>query len=142
MGGWQLLDRNRFTGGKSMSTSGSFTEANTQQPPLVSPLQLVATRERSAADERRGWVFVSVRTRNLRRSPRREKAMKAQWLSVCVLVLLLLVARVAQGQTLLTQTTWGGAGSDTADGVATAADGSSYIVGLTDSFTTDPFGTP
>src|SRR5262244_44402 len=68
--------------------------------------------------------------------------MQAQWLSVCVLVLLLLVARVAQGQTLLTQTTWGGAGSDTAEGVATAADGSSYVVGLTDSFTTDPFGTP
>jgi len=68
--------------------------------------------------------------------------MKAKWLSVCVLVLFLVVARTAQGQTLLTQTTWGGAGSDTADGVATAADGSSYIVGLTDSFTTDPFGTP
>jgi hypothetical protein len=68
--------------------------------------------------------------------------MQTQWLSVCVLVLLLVVASTAQGQTLLTQTTWGGAGSDTADGVATDADGSSYVVGLTDSFTTDQFGTP
>ncbi len=51
------------------------------------------------------------------------------------------IARV-QGQTLLTQTTWGGAGSDVADGVAAAPDGSSYVVGITDSFTTDPFGNP
>jgi uncharacterized delta-60 repeat protein len=47
-----------------------------------------------------------------------------------------------QGQTLLTETTWGGVGSDVAEGVASAADGSSYVVGLTDSFTTDPFGIP
>ena len=47
-----------------------------------------------------------------------------------------------QSQTLLTETTWGGAGSDAAEGVASAADGSSYVVGLTDSFTTDPFGNP
>jgi hypothetical protein len=47
-----------------------------------------------------------------------------------------------QGQTLLTETTWGGRGSDVADGVASAADGSSYVVGITDSFTTDPFGIP
>jgi uncharacterized delta-60 repeat protein len=47
-----------------------------------------------------------------------------------------------QGQTLLTETTWGGAGSDVADGVASAADGSSYVVGITDSFATDPFGNP
>jgi hypothetical protein len=45
-----------------------------------------------------------------------------------------------QSQTLLTETTWGGVGSDAADGVASAADGSSYVVGITDSFTTDPFG--
>jgi uncharacterized delta-60 repeat protein len=49
---------------------------------------------------------------------------------------------VAQGQTLLTQTTWGGVGSDAAEGVASAADGSSYVVGITDSFTTDQFGNP
>src|SRR5258708_34621758 len=47
-----------------------------------------------------------------------------------------------QGQTLLTETTWGGAGRDVADGVASAADGSSYVVGITDSFATDPFGNP
>ena len=47
-----------------------------------------------------------------------------------------------QGQTLLTQTTWGGVGSDVAEGVASAADGSSYVVGITDSFTRDPFGNP
>jgi uncharacterized delta-60 repeat protein len=46
------------------------------------------------------------------------------------------------GQTLLTETTWGGVGSDVADGVASAADGSSYVVGITDSFTTDQFGNP
>src|SRR5947208_12730567 len=57
------------------------------------------------------------------------------------LMLVALAVGTAQGQTLLTQTTWGGTGSDTADGVATAADGSSYVVGLTDSFTTE-FGTP
>jgi hypothetical protein len=68
--------------------------------------------------------------------------MKAKWLSVCVLVLLMAVARTVESQTLLTQTTWGGAGADVADGVATAADGSSYVVGITDSFTVDQFGTP
>jgi uncharacterized delta-60 repeat protein len=47
-----------------------------------------------------------------------------------------------QGQTLLTETTWGGVGSDVAEGVASAADGSSYVVGITDSFTTDQFGNP
>jgi len=47
-----------------------------------------------------------------------------------------------QGQTLLTQTTWGGTGSDVADGVASAADGSAYVVGITDSFSIDPFGNP
>ena len=68
--------------------------------------------------------------------------MKAKWLSVCVLVLLLVVARTAQGQTLPTQTTWGGTGSDDAAGVATDADGNSYVVGITDSFAVDQFGTP
>ena len=47
-----------------------------------------------------------------------------------------------QSQTLLTETTWGGAGSDAAEGVSSAADGSSYVVGITDSFTTDQFGNP
>jgi hypothetical protein len=48
----------------------------------------------------------------------------------------------AQAQTLLSETTWGGSGSDVSDGVALAADGASYVVGITDSFTTDQFGTP
>jgi hypothetical protein len=57
-------------------------------------------------------------------------------------LLVLLMAASARGQTLLTQTTWGGSGSDAAEGVATAADGSSYLAGITDSFTVDQFGTP
>jgi len=47
-----------------------------------------------------------------------------------------------QSQTLLTETTWGGVGSDVAESVASGADGSSYVVGITDSFTIDPFGNP
>ena len=54
----------------------------------------------------------------------------------------LLAIGSVQSQTLLTETTWGGAGSDVADGVASGADGSSYVVGITDSFTIDPFGNP
>jgi hypothetical protein len=56
--------------------------------------------------------------------------------------MLLLVAGTTESQTLLTQTTWGGVGSDVAEAVATAADGSAYLVGITDSFTTDQFGQP
>src|SRR6185295_872949 len=58
------------------------------------------------------------------------------------LALLLLAAGSAQGQTVLAQTTWGGFGHDVASGVATAVDGSSYVVGTSDSFTTDQFGNP
>ena len=47
-----------------------------------------------------------------------------------------------QSQTLLTETTWSGVGSDVAESVASGADGSSYVVGITDSFTIDPFGNP
>ena len=47
-----------------------------------------------------------------------------------------------QSQTLLTETTWGGVGSDVAEAVASGADGSSYVAGITDSFTSDPFGIP
>jgi hypothetical protein len=47
-----------------------------------------------------------------------------------------------QSQTLLTETTWGGAQSDVAEAVASGADGSSYVVGITDSFTLDQFGNP
>jgi hypothetical protein len=48
----------------------------------------------------------------------------------------------AQAQTLLSETTWGGNGSDVSEGVAVASDGASYVVGITDSFTTDQFGNP
>jgi len=48
----------------------------------------------------------------------------------------------AQTQTLLSETTWGGNGSDVSDGVAIGADGASYVVGITDSFTTDQFCNP
>src|SRR5262249_53398074 len=57
-------------------------------------------------------------------------------------IALVLSSGTARAQTLLTQTTWGGAGSDTADGVAVAADGSSYVVGTSDSFAVDQFGQP
>jgi len=56
------------------------------------------------------------------------------------MLLVLLMAASARGQTLLTQTTWGGSGSDVADGVATAPDGSSYVAGITDSFAVNQFG--
>ena len=58
------------------------------------------------------------------------------------LLLLSLVASAARGQVLLTETTWGGTGADVATGVATAADGSAYLVGSTDSFAFDQFGQP
>src|SRR5215471_15486487 len=62
------------------------------------------------------------------------RTMKALFLIILSVVLAI---GSVQGQTLLTQTTWGGSGSDVADGIASAADGSSYVVGITDSFTTD-----
>src|SRR5262245_42212804 len=55
---------------------------------------------------------------------------------------IILAASAAVAQTTPPETTWGGAGSDVADGVATATDGSSYVVGITDSFATDQFGNP
>jgi len=62
--------------------------------------------------------------------------------SMIGLMIVMFAAGQAHGQAPLTQTTWGGSGSDVADGVATAVDGSAYVVGLTDSFTVDQFGTP
>ena len=53
---------------------------------------------------------------------------------------LALSAGAALGQTLKSETTWGGQNSDIAHGVVVAADGSSYVVGLSDSFTFDEFG--
>ena len=53
---------------------------------------------------------------------------------------LALLAGTALGQTLRSETTWGGQNADIAHGVAVAADGSSYVVGISDSFTFDEFG--
>jgi hypothetical protein len=58
------------------------------------------------------------------------------------LLLVTFATTTAQAQTLQSETTWGGNGSDVSDGVAIAADGTSYVVGITDSFTRDQFGTP
>jgi Domain of unknown function (DUF5122) beta-propeller len=57
-------------------------------------------------------------------------------------ILLVFSAGAVHGQTLLTETTWGGVGADIATGVARAADGSAYLVGTTDSFAVDQFGNP
>jgi Domain of unknown function (DUF5122) beta-propeller len=57
-------------------------------------------------------------------------------------IVLVFSAGAVHGQTLLTETTWGGAGADIATGVARAADGSAYLVGTTDSFAVDQFGNP
>ena len=56
--------------------------------------------------------------------------------------LLLFGANPLLGALLLSETTWGGNGSDVSEGVATATDGTSYVVGISDSFTTDQFGNP
>jgi hypothetical protein len=56
------------------------------------------------------------------------------------LLLLAFTAGTVHSQTLLSETTWGGVGSDRAQGVAVGADGSTYLVGVSDSFTTDQFG--
>jgi uncharacterized delta-60 repeat protein len=69
-------------------------------------------------------------------------AMPVLLLALVGLVWVAFAATTAQAQTLLSETTWGGDGSDVAEGVASAADGSSYVVGITDSFTTDQFGNP
>ena len=63
-------------------------------------------------------------------------------LSLCVIGGILCVAAIAQGQTLRSETTWGGAGSDVAYGVAVDFDGSSYVTGISDSFAVDQFGIP
>jgi len=56
------------------------------------------------------------------------------------LLLFVLAPPTAQAQTLLTETTWGGVGSGSAEAVASAPDGRSYMAGITDSFTFDEFG--
>lgn len=54
-----------------------------------------------------------------------------------LLALLLFGANPQLGALLLSETTWGGSGSDVSEGVATAADGTSYGVGISDRFTAD-----
>jgi uncharacterized delta-60 repeat protein len=72
----------------------------------------------------------------------RRSAMPSLLLEWVGLLWITLAPAMAQAQTLQSETTWGGAGSDVAEAVARAADGSSYLVGITDSFTTDQFGNP
>jgi hypothetical protein len=72
----------------------------------------------------------------------RRSAMPALLLACVALMWVTFAPETAQTQTLLSETTWGGEGSDASEGVAIAADGTSYMVGLTDSFTTHPFGNP
>jgi uncharacterized delta-60 repeat protein len=67
------------------------------------------------------------------------KIMKVFSLIICAVALSI---GTLHSQMLLTETTWGGVASDVAEAVASAADGSSYVVGITDSFATDPFGNP
>ena len=76
-------------------------------------------------------------------SPRRPNrvATARAWLASLGWVLLTL-AGPASAQFLLSETTWGGAGADVATGIATAPDGSVYLVGSTDSFALDTFGQP
>src|SRR5262249_61950826 len=63
--------------------------------------------------------------------------------AIVALLLLGALAGLARGQTaVLSETTWGGFGNDLPTGVAVAADGSSYVVGTSDSFTIDQFGNP
>ena len=57
-------------------------------------------------------------------------------------MVLVIAPRTTAGQTLITQTTWGGAGAEFSGQVATAADGSAYLAGTTDSFALDEFGQP
>jgi hypothetical protein len=68
--------------------------------------------------------------------------MPALLLAWVTLLWLTFATATTQAQTLLSETTWGGDGSDVSEGVATAADGTSYVVGITDSFARDPFGNP
>jgi hypothetical protein len=73
---------------------------------------------------------------------RPDRALGKTLLAGLGLASLMLTQGPAHGQTLLSETTWGGAGADVATAVATGPDGSTYLVGSTDSFAVDPFGQP
>jgi hypothetical protein len=75
-------------------------------------------------------------------TPDRRSAMLPLLFAFAGLLLVSFATATTQAQTLLSETTWGGNGSDVSEGVATAADGTSYVVGITDSFANDPFGNP
>ena len=63
--------------------------------------------------------------------------------AICALLLLGVLTGSAHGQSaVLSETTWGGFGNEIPTGVAVAADGSSYVVGTSDSFTVDQFNQP
>jgi len=63
--------------------------------------------------------------------------------SGAVVLLLGVLAGSAHGQSaVLSETTWGGVGVDASSGVVVAVDGSSYVTGITDSFTVNQFGSP
>src|SRR4029434_5887534 len=72
----------------------------------------------------------------------RRSVMPVLLLALVGLVWVAFAAATSQAQTLLSETTWGGNGSDVSEGVAVASDGASYVVGITDSFTVDQFGNP
>ena len=61
-------------------------------------------------------------------------------MSLAIVGLLVFSASTAYGQTLQSETTWGGPGAEFAGGVAVAPDGSSYFTGTSDSFAVDEFG--
>jgi Domain of unknown function (DUF5122) beta-propeller len=62
----------------------------------------------------------------------------AAWSVVAALMLsMLVVAGSARAATLQQQLTWGGPASEAANGVAVAADGSTYLAGNTTSFSAD-----
>src|SRR5262245_66275192 len=61
-------------------------------------------------------------------------------LLACVGLLWVAFAPATYAQTLLSETTWGGSGSDVSEGVAVAPDGQSCVVGITERFTTDYLG--
>ena len=63
-------------------------------------------------------------------------------ISSVIWAILIVSAGTADGQTLQSQTTWGAFGAEFSGGVATAADGSAYLTGTSDSFAVDQFGTP
>jgi hypothetical protein len=74
---------------------------------------------------------------NVERSVRRAIC-RCRVLAVGVMLVLAGAAAPARAATVLSETTWGGAGSEVTNGAAIAPDGGAYLAGFTRSF--DPFG--